>query len=164
MATKLKIKSNNKERRTTATGPDGTVLASVTSVWKKGTVLETPVGTFFLLPEAAGGLVADDSNAHVATVTRTHNVLFPDATEVLLPTGERFQCGAKNKVLRAGTWQAVPEQTPHEVWASSRHGGFGKILFTVEDALLAHPQHDLLVALFVHLGVDHVVAQIQRNQ
>jgi hypothetical protein len=158
MATKLKIK--DKGGRTTATGPDGTVLADITAVYQQPTTIDTPAGRFSLTL----GVVIDASGAQVASTTTTRHFLFPNATQLTLANGEAFVCGAKNKVLRAGTWQAVPEERPDEVWASSRHGGFGKILFTAEDALLAHPQHDLLIGLFVQSGVDHVTTQIARNQ
>jgi hypothetical protein len=158
MATKLKIK--DKGGRTTATGPDGTVLADITAVYQQPTTIDTPSGRFSLAP----GVVTDASGAAVASATTERHVLFPNATQLVLANGEVFLCGAKNKVLRAGTWQAVPEARPDEVWASSRHGGFGKILFSVEDALLAHPQHDLLIGLFVQSGVNHVTTQIALNQ
>jgi hypothetical protein len=158
MTTKLKIK--DKGGRTTATAPDGTVLADITAVYQQPTTIDTPTGRFLLSP----GSVTDASGTEVATATTTRSVLFPNATELVLANGEVFLCGAKNKVLRAGTWQAVPEARPDEVWASSRHGGFSKILFSVEDALLAHPQRDLLIGLLVQNGVAHVVREIMRHQ
>lgn len=158
MATKLTIK--DKRGRTTATAPDGTLLVDITPAYPEPTSIDTPGGRFLLAP---GGVI-DASGAQVATATTTRSLLFPNATELRLATGDTFLCGAKNKVLRAGTWQAVPEASPDEVWATSRHAGFGKILFSVADEVLAHPQHDLLVGLLVHNGVRHVVNQIQRNQ
>lgn len=156
----LKLKIKDKGGRTTATGPDGTVLADITAVYQQPTTIDTPAGRFLM----TAGEVTDASGAQVATATSTRSLLFPNATQLTLADGEVFLCGAKNKVLRAGTWQAVPESRPDEVWASSRHAGFGKILFSVEDALLAHPQHDLLIALFVRSGVDHVTTQISLRQ
>lgn len=158
MTTKLKIK--DKGGRTTATGPDGTVLADITATYQQPTVIDTPSGRYAL----SNGAVTDASGAQVATATTTRSVMFPNATQLVLADGESFLCGAKNKVLRAGTWQVVPETADHDVWASSRHGGFGKILFSVEDQLLAHPQRDLLIGLFVQNGVSHVVREIMRHQ
>ncbi|MFL6059873.1 MAG: hypothetical protein ACJ72E_01485 [Marmoricola sp.] len=158
MATRLKIK--DKGGRTTATGPDGTVLVDVTAVYQQPTTIDTPSGRYLLTP----GEVTDATGNLVATATVTRSVLFPNASQLTLADGETFLCGAKNKVLRAGTWQAVPEAHPEQVWASSRHAGFGKILFSVEDELLAHPQHDLLIGLFVRNGVNHVTTQISLNQ
>lgn len=158
MTTRLKIK--DKGGRTTATGPDGTVLADITAAYQQPTTVDTPGGRFLVTP----GSVTDASGAQVATAAVTRSVLFPNATELTLATGEVFVCGAKNKVLRAGTWRAVPAASPGEVWATSRHAGFGKILFSVEDALLAHPQRDLLIGLFVSSGVNHVTTQIALNQ
>jgi hypothetical protein len=156
----VKLKIKDKGGRTTATGPDGTVLADITAVYQEPTTVDTPTGRYVLSP----GVVTDASGAQVATVTTARSVLFPNASQLTLASGEVFLCGAKNKVLRAGTWQAVPEARPDEVWATSRHAGFGKILFTVDDALLAHPQRDLLIGLFVQNGVNHVTTQMALNQ
>jgi len=158
MTTKLKIK--DKGGRTTATGPDGTVLADITAAYQQPTTIDTPSGRYLLAP----GSVTDTAGAQVATAETTRSFLFPNATQYVLADGEVFLCGAKNKVLRAGTWQAVPEASPEDVWATARHAGFGRISFSVDDALLAHPQRDLLIGLFVRSGVSHVVNQIQLNQ
>ena len=158
MTTKLKIKDKN--GRTTATGPDGTVLADITAVYQQPTTIDTPGGRFSLAP----GVVTDAGGTQVATESITKSIMFPNATELVLANGEAFLCGAKNKVLRAGTWQAVPAASPDQVWASSRHGGFGKILFTVEDELMSYPQRDLLIGLLVQNGVSHVVREIMRHQ
>lgn len=158
MTTTLRIKE--RKGRTTATAPDGAILVDVTASYGQPTTFETPSGRFVVVP----GSVTDASGAVVATASTTRSLLFSHATELVLASGEVIVEGAKNKLLRPGTWQAVPQARPKEVWASARHLGFGKIQFRVEDVLMAHPERDLLIGLFVNSGVAHVRTQIALKQ